>query len=289
LPSPIVVCGYAADTVDENKQHMDADAIREVSDNTFHYNLQTQGGTSGSPVFYVWTEEDEVQRASVMRSILVGVHISAYDEVVNQGCRLTEEKIRWIWSVAGNGTSGAQGLARSQGWNGGRYSARAFVNPAAVEIGGMLVEHVIGNDGDVTWDLEKLSAMKHVQDDRNNAGPGPIQDLTIRVDGPICALGGGLDRIYLHCQVNFQCDGRSVGTVLISPVDTSDALGAGLEVQAKIMDDMRVYRHSSGTTTFAALKIQFIYRFTNLIYDDLIEITNMTIYGNGDYALQYQW
>ena len=50
--SPILVCGYAAVSVDPDRQHLDGDHIQALGDDfqTFQYNLQTEGGSSGSPV-----------------------------------------------------------------------------------------------------------------------------------------------------------------------------------------------------------------------------------------------
>ena len=97
-PSPIIVCGYAAASVDPTRQHLDGDMIRELSPNmhTLRYNLQTEGGTSGSAVFYVDVYDDEERQQCVQEWKLVGVHTAAYDGTVNQGCALTPSKIAWI-------------------------------------------------------------------------------------------------------------------------------------------------------------------------------------------------
>ena len=99
-PSPIIVCGYAARTVDRDKQHLDADMIRTVENETFEYNLQTEPGNSGSPVFYLWGYEDEQRRMSVQDIRIVGVHVAGFDASLNRGCRLTEAKIHWIHDAA---------------------------------------------------------------------------------------------------------------------------------------------------------------------------------------------
>jgi len=119
--SPIIVCGYAAESVSYNKQHLDGDHIRTPGDSfqTFQYNLQTEGGNSGSPVFYVWGHEDEQRQMSVMEIRVVGVHTSIaldpgtnrYSDTLNEGCRLTAEKIQWIRSVGRNYSAGAQALS----------------------------------------------------------------------------------------------------------------------------------------------------------------------------------
>lgn len=111
--SPIIVCGYGAETVDPFKQHLDGDHIREVSSNghVIRYNLQTEKGNSGSPVFYVDVYEDDVRRQSVQEWKLVGVHSAGHDNIVNQACALTQAKINWIY---GRGLAAAQGMGAPQ-------------------------------------------------------------------------------------------------------------------------------------------------------------------------------
>ena len=120
--SPIIVCGYGAETVDPFKQHLDGDHVRELSSNgeIIRYNLQTERGNSGSPVFYVHGHEDEQARQSTMDWMLVGVHVAGHDNVVNQACALTEAKIAWI---NGRGLASAQGLAQPMTARGSRPNA----------------------------------------------------------------------------------------------------------------------------------------------------------------------
>lgn len=90
--SGVAVCGYAARRsagVDPNEQNMDYDTIRDLNAETFTYSLNTTGGTSGSPVFYV--------SGGAIKA--VGVHSRAHDRHTNMGCRLTDTKITWINGV----------------------------------------------------------------------------------------------------------------------------------------------------------------------------------------------
>jgi V8-like Glu-specific endopeptidase len=113
--SPIIVCGYAAGTVDRNKQHLDGDAIRLLSDSgeVFMYNLQTEGGTSGSPVYYVVARDDEARQQSVLETHLIGVHVDFVQgsNILNEGCRLTADKIAWINSVGNPVSAGASAFS----------------------------------------------------------------------------------------------------------------------------------------------------------------------------------
>ncbi|MCB0208140.1 MAG: trypsin-like peptidase domain-containing protein [Anaerolineae bacterium] len=114
IREPIIVCGYAAEQGDENKQNLDGDTIRGVSDSLelIQYNLQTEPGNSGSPVFYITGVEDPVQQMSIPVFSVIGVHISGFDESLNQACRLSQAKINWIRSV-GRSSSSAQALSGS--------------------------------------------------------------------------------------------------------------------------------------------------------------------------------
>jgi V8-like Glu-specific endopeptidase len=111
--SPIIVCGYAAEAVNPDKQHLDGDEIRQLNDSreTVLYNLQTAPGNSGSPVFYVTVREDDERQQSVLETRIVGVHISSDSKTLNQGCRLTEAKIAWINSVGNPFSAGASAFA----------------------------------------------------------------------------------------------------------------------------------------------------------------------------------
>lgn len=92
----VAVCGYAADRaagVDPNHQNIDYDTIRDLNRESFTYSLNTTGGTSGSPVFYITN--------GVVRA--VGIHSRTNNRHTNRGCRLTDSKISWIHAVADDG------------------------------------------------------------------------------------------------------------------------------------------------------------------------------------------
>ncbi len=107
--APIAICGYAAETVDATKQHLDTDSIRSVSSNleTADYNASTEHGTSGAPVFYTRAVEDQQAQQSRIDTAVVGVHVSSAsvdggadnDAIYNSCCRLTDAKVNWIWSL----------------------------------------------------------------------------------------------------------------------------------------------------------------------------------------------
>ncbi|MDX1416228.1 MAG: hypothetical protein R3293_18670 [Candidatus Promineifilaceae bacterium] len=115
IAEPIVVCGYSIETADPANQHLDGDTIREVSDDLeiIRYNLQTHERTSGSPVFYATVYEDESRQMSVPIFPVIGVHVAGHDQTLNQACRLSQDKIDWIYSV-GRGASMAFGRSGFQ-------------------------------------------------------------------------------------------------------------------------------------------------------------------------------
>lgn len=106
-PEGVVVCGYAArwyandliehfvnENIDPNLQHLHGGHIRSLpTDETFDYDLQTLGGTSGSPVYWI-------QEGSSPRAHMVGVHVAAHSKTTNLGCRITAGKLSWIRGTA---------------------------------------------------------------------------------------------------------------------------------------------------------------------------------------------
>lgn len=103
-PEGVVVCGYSMQsnesstiarlvngTINTNRQHLHGGYIRELppGDGTFSYDIQTLGGASGSPVY--WIEQTTPPQAH-----MVGVHIAGHSDTTNLGCRITTEKLDWI-------------------------------------------------------------------------------------------------------------------------------------------------------------------------------------------------
>lgn len=86
----IITCGYASEGTDPTIQHLDVDAPREVTGDTFTYAAQVRRGSSGGPVFYTLN-------AQTIR--VVGVNILTADAHTNRGLRLTDALIAWINAV----------------------------------------------------------------------------------------------------------------------------------------------------------------------------------------------
>ena len=106
-PEGVVVSGYAAysspsgavdqfvnDVIDADRQHMHGGYIRSLpTDETFDYDLQSLGGTSGSPVYYI-------ENGDSPRTHMVGVHVAGHSDTTNLGCRITPAKLAWIRTQA---------------------------------------------------------------------------------------------------------------------------------------------------------------------------------------------
>lgn len=154
-PEGVVVAGYAArwyasdaierfvnDTIDPNKQHMMGGHIRSLpSDETFDYDLQTLGGTSGAPVY--WLEGGSAPQAH-----LVGVHVAAHSATTNLGCRITPAKLAWIRS-----TASGWGLTLSFALGGGRGRSRSLSSSDADE------DSQHGIDGPIPDDVATAQAL----------------------------------------------------------------------------------------------------------------------------------
>ena len=155
---------------------------------------------------------------------------------------------------------------------------------AATAIGSVILDHIISNEGDVSWELDQMRGLKHPND---QAPPSPqrFQDAkTIKLTGwPVA--GGLVDNITADFTVDWQYNGLSLGNVAIENVGVNDAVGWGLKVQAHIMDDNKLYAPNS----CAALRVRFHYRFTRSIGTDVIAITELHLYGDGTWEQNSRW
>ena len=169
---------------------------------------------------------------------------------------------------------------------------RALAVPAAaVEIAsvvaGATMERIANNEGDITWELDQLRGFKHPNDTPPTPTP-PAHDATpIRLEDWPKVSDSYIDDIYAGFEVNWQYNGKSLGNVSISNIATNDAIGWGLIVKAKIMDDNIVYPTSA--PEFAALRIRFEYRFTHVLAQDQIAIVDVHLFGNGKFNIDSRW
>lgn len=155
---------------------------------------------------------------------------------------------------------------------------------AAIAIGGIAIESIRDNVGDITWDLDQFRGIKHPNDSAP-ANPGAFQDgATIKLDdwpstGPI------IDSINAWFSIDWQYNGKSLGNVRINNIGTNDAIGASLSVRAQIMDDNRLYAPNN----CAALRVTLHYRFSRPLGSDHIAIREIHLYGDGTWESDGRW
>lgn len=182
----------------------------------------------------------------------------------------------------------ARAEMRAQSFGRRTVRPRALAAPAVLPIVSAIVgasmTRILNNSGDVSWELDQLQGLKHVDNNAANAGATSYQDKTVAINGPHAWLGGGLDHIYVDTEISFQHNGRSLGNVQIAVVHSNDALGAALEVKAQIMDDANAYSRPPATDRFAAIKVRIHYRFSFTVGGDYIWIDDITLYGDGTHA-----
>lgn len=151
----------------------------------------------------------------------------------------------------------------------------------ASAIAGAAMDRIANNSGDISWELDQLRGFKHPNDTAPNPMPPAANGRRIVLRGPSVENGLG-DEISATFEIDWQYNGRSVGNVLIGNAGTNDAIGWGLTVRARIMDDNIVY--PTENPTYAALLIRVEHHFSRFIGSDKIAITEIRLFGNGTYS-----
>jgi cell wall-associated NlpC family hydrolase len=166
---------------------------------------------------------------------------------------------------------------------------RAQVGPQVVAIaevvGGAAFTRLLDNSGDVDWELDQMNGLKHPND------VAPSQMPAFR-DGPAISLVdwpslGWIDKICAGFQIRWQYNGQSLGNVQISSLTSNDAVGMGLTVKARIIDDSIVYPRNA--PSFAALRVRFEYRFTQVVGPDHLAFHEVHLFGNGAHNKHGDW
>ena len=163
--------------------------------------------------------------------------------------------------------------------------ALPLIIPIAAAVIGAVFTRVLSNTGDVSWQLDQMSGLKHPNDQLPNPLP-PFQDgpLIRLVDWPST---GGIGTISAGFEIRWQHNGQSLGNVQIDNVASQDAALWGLEVKARIMNDSIVYPRNA--PRFAALKVRIEYRFTHTVFSDRLAYREIHLFGNGTYNLAGDW
>ena len=156
--------------------------------------------------------------------------------------------------------------------------------PIATTILGTTMTRVLNNTGDISWELDQLSGLKHPDNKSSTPGPSAYTSKKILINGPVLTIGFAVtDEIYVKCEIDFDYNGHSLGNVQVAIVSTEDAVGWGLIVKETIMDDANTYVTSSSPVRFAAIKLRIQYNFTSSLRNDSIYIDDIKLYGNGTY------
>jgi N-acetylmuramoyl-L-alanine amidase/Papain-like cysteine protease AvrRpt2 len=173
----------------------------------------------------------------------------------------------------------AQGMVRGQ--------AGPLLVGVASEIAGAVMERVLDNEGDISWELDQLKGFKYPGDDPANAGSGPWRDGPTITSGRF-TTGGLVDEITATFEIRWQYNGRSVGNIQVINVGTNDAVGWGLKVKSTINNDAIVYQRP-GTEPFAAVKVTTTYHFSRSIGGDKIGVRDLMLYGDGTWRETSRW
>jgi N-acetyl-anhydromuramyl-L-alanine amidase AmpD len=164
--------------------------------------------------------------------------------------------------------------------------ARAMdVASLVATIGGIAPQILSDNSGDVSWELDQLRGIKHPGDKAPDKPAAFLDAPTIKLDDwPKLALYG-IDDIYAWFTVGWQYNGKSLGNVRIGNIGTNDAKGMKLKVRAQIMDDNVLYAPGG----IAALRIRLHYRFSRLVGDDILALTELQLFADGTHQRDSKW
>jgi len=312
----IAVCGYAASshaqhnsTLDfpdllpearaDFKQHMDADIIREVTNNGegFLYNLQTLGGNSGSPVFVAPRSVEGDDPTRLMQ--VIAVHSSGQDSRRNHGVRLTPSKRDWA-------LSGGQ-MAVQQSWESDEQDAHhdqtddSYAQPMGAPVWAPIIAELVGtattagiaglnsSSGDLSWHLQKMDGWLPA---RGHATPtitvprNQIQTRSnIEINSPVYQ-GTVQGNMYAHFYLGFQFDGTGVGGVLIEPApyDSHDNLTGGMRIDMQIAPLNETFPSMVRTgVQVACVEVRMMYTFEWTVEDNDQVTVIYRLYGDGTY------
>jgi len=171
---------------------------------------------------------------------------------------------------------------------------RALDIGAAATIAGTAVQIIAANSGDIHTNLASWNGIKH-PGDRAPARAAAFQDGAIELrDWPMVGGTFGLDDIYCWLRIRWQYNGTSLGHIYIDDIGHDDAAGWGLTVNATIEDDARLYARSShasatGPAQVPALHVNITYTFDEVIADDQVAHSRITLYADGTHDIESRW
>src|SRR5688500_16860098 len=94
-----------------------------------------------------------------------------------------------------------------------RAHAAPVLIPLIAPIINTVLTRILDNEGDISWELDKLDGVKHVDDDSKNEGPGPYHTSKLAVAGPRLYKDMIVydDAIFADFELRWQYNGRSLG------------------------------------------------------------------------------
>jgi hypothetical protein len=164
----------------------------------------------------------------------------------------------------------------------------------ATAIAGIAIDVVSNSSGDIKTNLANWPGIKHPGDVAPDVQE-PFQSGEVQLrDWPVVGGTFGLDDIYCWLKIRWQYNGTSLGRIYIDDDGHNDAAGWGLTVNATIEDDSRLYARSSqgrvpGPDQVPALHININYTFDEVIADDQVANTRVSLYADGTYEVSSRW
>ena len=153
---------------------------------------------------------------------------------------------------------------------------------AAAGLGWQILNGLINNKGDVSWNLSKMEGQKSPYDDEAKYKNKAVYDEKSFVVTQKTTSVGGILPMSADFEVKFKYNGYAIGFVSIQHLRNQDAMGWGLFVEATMMVDPNSYQRADGEP-MAAVDLTFNYRFTTNIpfRDDDVWIVTYKLYGDG--------
>jgi hypothetical protein len=156
--------------------------------------------------------------------------------------------------------------------------------PSAIK--GANMERVLGQKGNIKWQLDQLRGLKHPDD----IPPAPAALLrsasTIRLDRwP--HLDNGQGEISAWFTVDWQFNGKSVGNVQIANAGATGTTLTELSVEARIEDDPVTYPQSNPTHAAVLVTFKYLFRATDGSND--IAKATLHLMGDGNFEQTSVW
>lgn len=135
-------------------------------------------------------------------------------------------------------------------------------------------------EGDIKVKLARLEGAKYPSDDEAQyKNKGIWKPKTVTVYEKYTNHIG--DEISSKFELRFKYNGYGVGYIDMDHTKSNDAVGWGLNVEAKLMVDPNNYTSNNGGQSMAMIEVTFNYRFTRSIGSDIIKIKRFKLYGDG--------